>query len=68
MNVNYFHKIFCSMKSENRKKELEELGKKIMEGIMKAHAKMIEEKKINDEHIVVWEKGKVVKIKARDLK
>jgi hypothetical protein len=45
-----------------------ELRNKIMSGVQKAVDKVIKMSQNNDEEIVISQNGKVVKIKARDLK
>jgi hypothetical protein len=46
---------------------LEELRDKILEGINLAFKKLVKEKAANDEELVFSEKGKVVRVKAKDL-
>ncbi len=53
------------MKNEN---EIIRLRDKIMEGASKAVAKVIAERQAKDEEISIYRDGKVVTIKARDLK
>jgi hypothetical protein len=50
------------------KKDTKEFRDKIMGGIKKAVDKVITERKVKDEEISIFKNGKVVKIKARDLK
>jgi hypothetical protein len=50
------------------KKDTNELRDKIMGGIKKAVDKVISDRKVKDEEISIFQNGKVVKVKARDLK
>jgi len=53
------------MITENEAKELRD---KIMAGVKKAVEKVIAERKAKDEEITIYKDGKVVTIKARELK
>jgi hypothetical protein len=48
-------------------KEIIELRTKILKGISLSFQRLVEEKKKNDEELVFFRDGKIVKIKARDL-
>jgi hypothetical protein len=50
------------------KEKTTDLRNKIMNGVKKAVEKVIKTSQANDEEIVISQNGKVVKIKARDLK
>lgn len=49
-------------------KNKKELREKIMKGISLAIAKLIETTRQNDGYLVFSENGKIIRIKARDLK
>jgi hypothetical protein len=46
----------------------EEIKAKVIEGMMLARKKLIEQERKDDSYLVVWENGKVVKVKAKDMK
>jgi len=48
--------------------EIKELRDKIVRGIALAYERLVEQKKKEDGELVFSDKGKIVKIKARDLK
>jgi hypothetical protein len=50
------------------KEKTNELRDKIMSGVKKAVEKVIKSSQANDEEIAISQNGKVIKIKARDLK
>lgn len=45
----------------------EEIKAKVLEGMMRARKKLIEQKRKDDSYLVVWENGKVVKVRAREV-
>lgn len=45
----------------------EEIKAKVLEGMMRARKKLIEQKRKDDSYLVIWENGKVVKIRAKDM-
>jgi hypothetical protein len=49
-------------------KEIVELREKILSGIALAYQRLVEQKSRNDEELVFSQNGKIVKVKARDLK
>lgn len=56
--------------AKNTGKQLthEEIKAKVLEGMARARKKLIEQGRKDDLYLVVWENGKVVKIKAKDMK
>ncbi|MDR1458983.1 MAG: hypothetical protein LBI60_02060 [Bacteroidales bacterium] len=49
-------------------KEIIEIRTKILKGISLSFRRLVEEKKKNDEELVFFKKGKIIKIKARDFR
>ncbi|NOR45089.1 MAG: hypothetical protein GQ534_05825 [Candidatus Delongbacteria bacterium] len=50
-----------------KNKQLQELEKKIAEGLTKAHKKMIIFKKYKNSPVIISKNGKVIKVKAEDI-
>jgi hypothetical protein len=53
------------MKTQNRKSSRTE---KLLKGLALSHLRLVEEAKKNDDYLVFSENGKIVKVKARDIK
>ena len=45
----------------------EEIRTKVIEGMIRARKKLIEQKRRDDSYLGIWENGKVVRVKARDM-
>ena len=50
------------------KEEIEEMREKILKGIALAYERLVEQKKKEDGELVFSKDGKIVTVKARDLK
>jgi hypothetical protein len=50
------------------KAEASELKEKILKGVSLAFERLVEQKKKNDESLILLQDGKVVRIKAKDIK
>ena len=48
--------------------EIKQMQDKIIAGLTLARRRLVEDAKKNDEELVIWRDGKVVRVKARDLK
>ena len=48
--------------------EIKEIREKILKGIALAYERLVEQKKKDDGELVFSENGKIVRVKARDLK
>lgn len=48
--------------------EIQQMQDKIKAGILLARKRLVEKAKKNDDELVIWRNGKVVRIKAKDLK
>ena len=48
--------------------EIQQMQDKIKAGILLARKRLVEKAKKNDDELVIWQDGKVVRIKAKDLK
>lgn len=53
--------------SEHQQKLKEDFSEKVLQGGNLAIDRLIERKRKEDGYLVVWQNGKVVKIKAREL-
>jgi len=49
------------------KEQIEDIRKKVLEGLTRTYEKLIETKKKNKKDIVISVNGKIVKVKAEDL-
>jgi hypothetical protein len=49
------------------KKQIEDIGVKLLKGLKLTHRNLIKEKKKNDGTLVFYKDGKIVKIKAKNL-
>lgn len=48
--------------------EVKEMEKRILDGVALAYQKLVEQKKKEDGELVFSQQGKIVKVKARDIK
>ncbi len=52
----------------NTTKNTNSLTDKIIKGVALSYTRLVEEAKKNDDYLVFSENGKIVKVKARDIK
>jgi hypothetical protein len=50
------------------KERANELSEKILRGVQLAIERLVKERQLTDDYLVISENGKVVKIKAREIK
>ncbi len=49
------------------KAEMKDIREKIVRGLSLTAIRLVEQKKKNDESLVLWQEGKVVIVKAREM-
>jgi hypothetical protein len=49
------------------KAEMKDIREKIVKGLSLTAKRLVEQKKKNDENLVLWQDGRIVVVKARDI-